>query len=64
MRCHPEGGREGAIAGFPPSTGAKLLISNQMPYLSRASLQAECQLPEIRTPCATGGDGERSRRAK
>lgn len=49
MRCHGEGGREGAIAGSARSTGGGHLIRGQMPYPSRASLRAECPLPEIRT---------------
>ena len=32
MRCHQEGGREGAIAGNARSTGTNLLIRGQMLY--------------------------------
>jgi hypothetical protein len=60
MRCHGEGGRERVIAGNARSTGTKLLISDQMLYPSRASLEAECPQRETRKSDSTSGDGTRS----
>lgn len=37
--------------------GGNLLISDQMLYPSRASLEAACPFPEIRTSGSTTGDG-------